>query len=59
MKINPIETNPQAEWKERRGKVLGCSYCPPNQNENGGGKKIKHGARCKIDVQKLDLDIEK
>ena len=28
------EVNPTVEWKERRKKVLSCSYCKPNKGEN-------------------------
>lgn len=38
MKFKDIEkeTNPTAEWKGRRKKILSCSFCPPNKGENAG-----------------------
>ncbi len=29
-----MESNRTAEWKARRGKILSCSFCPPNKMEN-------------------------
>ena len=29
-----MESNPGAEWKARRQKVLSCSWCPPNKRDN-------------------------
>jgi hypothetical protein len=29
-----LELNPAAEWKERRNRILSCSFCRPNRDEN-------------------------
>jgi hypothetical protein len=34
MKLDKTEINSTAEWKARRKKILSCSYCPPNKDEN-------------------------
>lgn len=52
--MNEIETNPTAEWKARRNKVISCGFCPLHRNENDGKKDRSQKLRPKINVNDIE-----
>ena len=59
-KLEEKELNPTVVWKMRKKRLLDCTYCKPNQNENAKRPKIKmRGWKDKLKRKKQFIPLER